>query len=90
MTLHGIALHRKGLNAAPTVYMEQFYEEYKDGRTLDGIADNIIRLCVENERSFDLPNFADFESVKGKIIFQLINTAKNAVLLEKIPSKKVS
>lgn len=88
LTLHGLSIHKKGSTIAPTVYMEQLFMAYEDGISLHDIVENVIRIVMENEKtSFDISLFTDFESVRKKIIFQLVNAKKNETLLKKIPSK---
>lgn len=71
----------------PSIYIDDFFNDYKNGRPIKDIADDI--LCFYQKQSisdFDIYQFTDFNHVKDKIYFQLINTEKNADLLKDVPN----
>lgn len=88
LILTGLAIGKKGHNIIPTIYINEFLDLYYAGISIYAIADKIVRTYRENAVSsqFDVSYIADFNAVKHKIIFQMINTKLNAALLETIPS----
>ena len=88
LVLTGLIIRRKDKNICPTIYINQFFDSYESGVSVDAIAREIIRQYREHDTSilFDSSEITDYERVKDKIIFQLVNTERNAALLETIPS----
>lgn len=74
-------------NISPTIYLNNLYESYEDNNmTLDEIAENVIATYEQNkENSINMIFFTDYEKVKDRIIFQLINYEKNEEMLKNIP-----
>lgn len=90
LVLTGLIIHRKGEDVCPTIYINQFFDSYKAGVPVNAIAGEIIGQYRENDvpLPFDVSAAADYAKAKDKIIFQLVNTERNAALLETIPSVK--
>ena len=90
LILTGLNIKRKGLNISPTIYINQYFDLYKSGVTIDTIAGEIIEIYKENDISsaFDVSSITDYEKARSRIIFQLVNTERNAALLETVPSVK--
>ena len=42
MLLHGLTIREEGESIAPTIYLEKFFDEFKEGSPLSEIADRII------------------------------------------------
>ena len=42
--LHGISIREKDSNIAPTIYLEAFFEQYKDGRDFVDIVKELARV----------------------------------------------
>ncbi len=85
--LSGITFGRKGYNASPTIYMENYYTEYQNGSDIDEIAQRILALYNENSlsASLDMSFFDDFESVRDRLYIKLINRARNEEFLKEAP-----
>lgn len=87
ITLHGIVIGMENEHIAPTIYMEKYFYDYQHGRTLDDIVDEIIAVYNANsDISFDIAFFKDYEKLKGKIFFQIVNTARNREFLKNVPN----
>ena len=85
---HGIGIIRKDSNAGPTIYVEGYYEIYKSGLSMDRVLQRLFDTIDEHISSavnIDLSWFRDFERVKDRIVFRLINAAANKDLLESVP-----
>lgn len=87
--LTGIILKRKGCNAFPTVYIDEFYEDYRKGADYDGILKRIINVLEDAkvDDRIDLSDFLCYEKTASKIVFKLVNYEKNRELLKEIPYK---
>lgn len=44
VVLSAISIKSDNVNAAPTIYLEQFYMEYKEGEDIKSIVDKIIEI----------------------------------------------
>lgn len=89
--LKGLIIMEQGTNMHPTVYMEYFYEQYKAGRTLEEIEDNVLQIYQENRREekFDITFFTKWNVMKERIIYKLVNFDKNRELLKEVPHRKI-
>ena len=74
-------------SVSPTIYLEPFYEDYLQGKNINEIVMEIYVLYRENENQlhFDIDIFKDFDNVKDKIVYKLINTKSNRKLLRDVP-----
>lgn len=88
LSLTGLVIQHKGSNISPTIYIDEFLDSYEEGISIDLIAEQIIKIYKEHKVStaFDASEISDYEKAKNRIIFQLINTERNADLLKTIPS----
>lgn len=89
--LDGLVIMEAGSNISPTIYLNSFYDQYRDGRMLDEIVGEIKKIYIENKDriSVDPTYFRDFNKIKNRIVYKVINYEKNKKLLEKVPHKKV-
>ena len=88
VTLLGIMVNDAEKNVAPTLYLDELFREWEDGRPMEDILDlleNGIRRGMPR-RKIDMEFFTDYEKVKDKICYKLVNGEKNKELLEEIPS----
>lgn len=86
----GILIRGEGQNIAPAIYLEEFFEAYRDGEPLDEICRTIMRIYQETDgpaELFDASSITDFAAVKGKICYELVNAEKNAARLRNMPHR---
>lgn len=90
IVLHGICITEPGSNVMPTIYLEPYFDSYEDGMSMESILASIIKVAKDRKvsTSFDVNWFTDFEQVKDKIAFKLINYNDNKELLKEIPHTK--
>ncbi len=92
MKLTGLTIRSVDSNISPTIYLEQFYDRYKEGaeigRVLEDIAD--VRVRHELKESFDVEQITDFEEVKDRIVPKLIHKGWNEALLADRPYTEVA
>ena len=85
--LHGCLLRRNESHIAPTLYMENFYDLYKDGMSVGETADAMLRICVnslDDVREFDFAP-EDWESVRKMIGMKVLGYERNPELLQRVP-----
>lgn len=83
----GISISKIGESVAPTIYLNDWYQELLDGEPLSKICSRIYQLYLTdpNLPYLDSNILASYESVKEHIVYKLINTQANASLLKKLP-----
>lgn len=88
--LTGIVIKEPQNNTAPVIYIDDYYEMWKEGTSLSEIL-NSIRLTYEKHRvinSIDTDFIFNYQSVKPNLTCRLVNTEQNRELLQKIPHFK--
>lgn len=85
--LHGCLLRRNESHIAPTLYMENFYDLYKDGMSVGETADAMLKICVnslDDVREFEFAP-EDWESVRKMIGMKVLGYERNPELLQRVP-----
>ena len=90
LSLEGLTIRKQGENIAPTIYLNQYFNQFNDGRAMDDIVRDIIRVYENNQPEnimnvFKTEDFYDFDKMKEKIVLKVINTERNLDLLEQVP-----
>ena len=83
----GLTLKEKNVNVSPTIYLEEYYDLFKEGREIDKIANDILGCFYRNRltRDLDMDFFTDYEKVKHQLFCKLINRDMNPMLLKQVP-----
>lgn len=83
----GLIIQKADSNIAPTIYLDSFYEQYKRGETIESIVERIEQHYYNGEiaEPVDMEFFREFEKVKDRIAYKLVNAERNRELLEQIP-----
>ena len=87
----GLTILSNQLNISPTIYLNFYFKQYLKGRSLEEICHDILSVYEENKPSgnIDISFFTNYEQVKKRIVFKLINYEQNKNLLQKIPHIKI-
>lgn len=87
VTISGMMLKEKGVNAAPVFYFRDFYENYRKGRDIGKTADMLERLYLENRqfKDLDVSFVTDWEKAREKIEIRLVNYEMNKEMLGNVP-----
>ena len=87
LVLTGISIRSREVNLAPTIYMDGYYNDYKNGRPMVEILAEIERAynTYKAEQDFDVSSITDFNFVQDKICYKLVNRDKNKELLSDAP-----
>lgn len=85
--MDGLSVRQEGKHIAPMIYLDSYYREYLEGRSLRGICDTILECCenAELEERFSVDFFRDPEQVRGTVVYKIVNYEKNKKLLQEIP-----
>lgn len=90
LSLDGLTIRKRNESIAPTIYLNQYFNQFNDGRAMDDIVQDIIRVYENNHPKnimdvFKTEDFYDFDKMKEKIVLKVINTERNLDLLEQVP-----
>lgn len=85
----GLMLHRDGNNMVPTIYLEPFFEAYRDGADMEEIARKIQEGYESAPgKEVDMSFFQEFSTVKDRLCMKLVNRETNPELLSEIPYRE--
>uniref|UniRef100_UPI0040573CBD DUF5688 family protein n=1 Tax=Acetatifactor sp. TaxID=1872090 RepID=UPI0040573CBD len=78
-------------NITPTIYLEPFYARYEEDAEMDDIVRMIAKSYQESriDGKIDFAFFKDWETIKSRVAYRLINHDRNEELLKQIPHKDV-
>ena len=86
LELDSLVLLKQGKNFAPNIYLQPYYEAYRQGETIDELADRLARIYESFTVPIEEGSFHySFEEVKSNIVYRLVSFERNRKLLEKIP-----
>ena len=85
--LTGLVIRSGDSNICPTIYLEQFFQNYNNGEEMGDVLADIADIRLRNEvgNRFDTEQITDFAQVRDKIVPRLIGLKWNRELLEKRP-----
>lgn len=85
--LHGLIISKARTSVSPTIYLDGFYREYKEGKSLGDIVYEIVTIYENNKVSanINLDFFLDYQAVKGRIFIKIVHYEKNKKMLEDVP-----
>lgn len=91
--LHGLVFRSEGVNAAPTIYLDDARREHEKGMPMDLIAGNIAKAYMDSrdqappayEFAPDLP----YESIRDNITMRLVEVRRNRQFLQDRPYMNV-
>ncbi len=86
--LDGLTISGPGIDMAPTIYLNPYFEQFRQGMKMPEILSDILKLY----RSAPAPDclkeadLSNFEALKSRIMFRVVHTASNQKLLSDVPS----
>lgn len=86
--LKGLTVMQEGRSIFPTIYLNDYYDAFEEGTisfkdVVDAVADIYSRN--KTDQSMNMRYFLNFNCIKDRIIYTLVNTEKNRELLEDVP-----
>ena len=69
----GVLIEAPGINISPTIYLEEYYEDYRKGASMEKIVGDIIAFygSVRQERSWDCRKILTYDGVRDQVVFKL-------------------
>lgn len=87
--LTALAICKHGEVIIPTIYMEDFFEQYDQGETIYQIVHKIISIyqnaCKKIERQNPLSFSMELDNCKDRIVYRLVSKEKNLPMLKDVP-----
>lgn len=89
--MEGMVFSRKGENTSPVIYVEEYYQFWKKGVAMEQLVEKVLwnyghfgpRMRIGEDF------FRDYDRLKTRIFYKLVNYEKNREMLQKIPYKRV-
>lgn len=83
----GIMISEEGSNISPTIYLEEYFEQFQKHKSIDAVVKNILRLYeeVRVEHTWEMSMLQNFSKTRQKIVYKLIGEEENKELLKTIP-----
>ena len=85
--LDGLTILPAGESISPTIYLNTYYQDFREGMPLDDIIRDILKLYEQFPRlQLASPEqFPDFEKARSHIAYRLINFASHRLFLSHCP-----
>lgn len=82
-----ITVSEKGIHISPTIYLEEYFQQFQEGKPIEKIVEKILQLYEEIKCSHPCEEslLQNYEELKGKFACKLIHRGKNEKLLNDIP-----
>lgn len=85
--LTALIVRQRGIDIAPMIYLNPYYERYQNGIALETIIEQISQNCDQGieETPWELELNYSFEQCKNRLFFRLVNRELNQTLWENTP-----
>lgn len=89
LLLHGLMIQSED-SLCPCIYLDDYYDAYKDGASIEDIAGEVLDLIAKHDNpsslsSYDFSELHDFENVRDLLRFRVVNREKNSDFLSNAP-----
>ena len=85
----GVSIKSTTSVTAPIIYLEPFFQRYKENGDMDDVINRILKIYQQNEFHFDPDSIMDFQAVKDRIICIAVNKHRNMELLGEVPNREL-
>lgn len=90
---HGINILEEGKKVCPCIYVDRYYEGYKNGcLQMEDIAEDIMEDIIADSREgteeFDSTLFEEYGKAEPRLRGKLVNTEKNREMLKGMPHRE--
>ena len=71
----GITVSEKGIHISPTIYLEEYFQQFQEGKPIEKIVEKILQLYEEVKCSHPCEEslLQNYEELKGKFACKLIH-----------------
>lgn len=83
----GLTILESGFNIAPTIYIQEYYDQLKNGISFLTVYKQILDTYYQYRPmdNIDTALFCDFNNMKHHIVYKLVHYERNRELLQQIP-----
>lgn len=83
----GVVLEKEGATISPVIYLQEFYERYREGETISEVVREICGFYqhITEETFVQAEDFQEFGKLKDKVALKLIHTEKNRHRIADLP-----
>lgn len=89
ITMDGLLIRHADSAVVPTIYLNPYYEQYAEGRTILHIAEEVADVYRSNREPWKEPPSFDFAEIRDKILFRVINRTLNEEELLHMPHVEI-
>ncbi|MCD8148359.1 MAG: DUF5688 family protein [Clostridiales bacterium] len=85
--LDGLVILENDVNIAPTIYLNYYYEYYRNENSFPAAYERLMEHYRENrtDEHIDVRFFTDFKRTRPRIVLKLVHYEKNRQLLKEVP-----
>lgn len=87
--MESLLIRRKQTLVMPTIYLNGFYEEYRNGKGWEAVIAEILQLYEKNRQTCEEKISFRYDDVKDFIFYRLVNYERNRESLEIMPYYRV-
>ena len=87
ITLTALNIRKTTQNICPTIYLEPYYREFENGRSIDEIATSILetRMRCDAGGELTVEKVLDERDIEKNIVLRVVNRDRNREFLETVP-----
>lgn len=88
----GITFQLYGERFSPTIYLEDFYQKFKNGKSFEDVCVELVKVyekCIDKGLDTSFLEGYKVEIVKDRIIMRMLNYKDNRMFLRDVPHKLV-
>lgn len=80
----------EGSNVSPVLYLRKYYEAFESGMSMDEVAEKLLAEYKEKRCAVfrEGKEYMDFEKVKPRIVYKLVNYGRNKAMLVQAPHRR--
>lgn len=87
----GLFIRESGQDVSPILYLDDYYIHYQNGELLENVIRN-IRADYDKKvqmAAVKIPNLQEFENIRGRVIYRLVNYEKKQGDIRGLPTYKI-
>ncbi|MBO4626789.1 MAG: hypothetical protein J5645_02270 [Lachnospiraceae bacterium] len=89
VTMEGLLIRYRDANVVPTIYLDPFYEQYLEGRTMEHVVEDVVEMYKNNRLPWKQEPSMRYADIKDRIQFKLMNLPLNRDMLSNMPHVEI-
>ncbi len=88
--LTGLSIRGVGTSISPNIYLDNFYQQYRQGMDLELVCERVAQMHIQNmdpgqALAEAVDHFHDVDFIKSHVVVALVNAQKNEKMLADMP-----